>query len=185
MIYLNSYSFLINLYDLGYLGTIFAGLALAILLWFTNKINRTANRFLSLAMLTIVLQMVWVLCIDIRLDTYFPHWSWLPLQYSLTLGPLIYFYVLKVTRQKYQFGWKDLIHLFPALIEQGAFALELKESIRSSTTTYNSLTFQHLNPVVRLLFFISVVAYLYWSRKLIRNYYRNLKFNGGDRSLQN
>jgi putative ABC transport system permease protein len=180
---LNSYFFFINLYDLGYLGTIFVGLALAILLWFTKKVNRTANRFLTLALLTIVLQMVWVLGINIRLDTYFPHWSWLPLQYSLALGPLIYLYVLKVTRQKYQLGWKDLIHLFPVLIEQGAFALELKESIGSSTATYNTLAFQHLNPVVRLLFFISVVTYLYWSGKLIRYYYRNLKFNGGDRSL--
>jgi putative ABC transport system permease protein len=181
---LSSYFFLINLYDLGYLGTIFVGLALAILLWFTNKINQAANRFLSLAMLTVVLQMVWVLCIDIRLGTYLPHWTWLPLQYSLALGPLIFFYVLKVTRQKYQFGWKDLIHLFPALLEQGAFALELKESIRSNTATYNTLTFQHLNPIVRLLFFISVATYLCLSRKLIQNYYRNLKFNGGDRSLQ-
>ena len=181
---MNSYSFLIDLYDLGYLGTIFVGLALAILLWFTNKANRTANRFLTLAVFTIVLQMVWMLCIDIHLDTYFPHWSQLPLQYSLAIGPLIFLYVLKVTRQKYQFGWKDLIHFFPALIEQGVFAQEIKESIRSSTATYNTLVFQHLNPVVRLLFFISIVTYLYWTRKLIRDYNRNLSFNWGDRPLQ-
>ena len=41
--------------------------------------------------------MAWVLGIDLRLTTYFPRWSWLPLQFSLALGPLTYFYVLKLT----------------------------------------------------------------------------------------
>src|SRR5579862_273974 len=95
LVYLNSYTFHINLYDLAFVGAIFIGLTFILLLWFTKKTTRVANRFLGLALATIVLWMMWVLCIDIRLETYFPHWSWLPLNFLLIIGPLIYLYVLK------------------------------------------------------------------------------------------
>ena len=101
---MNTYNFHINLYDVAFLGTIFIGLTFIWLLWFTKRVNRAANRFLALALLVIVLWMFRVLAIDIRLGAYFPHWSWLPLQFSLALGPLIYFYVLKITRPEYKFG---------------------------------------------------------------------------------
>jgi len=56
------------------------------------------------------LWIAWVLGIDIRLGTYFPRWSWLPLQFSLVLGLLVFFYVLKITRPQYKFRWRDLLH---------------------------------------------------------------------------
>ncbi len=98
---LNLYTFHINLYDLTFLGAIFIGLTFALLLWFTQKINRVANRFLALALTVIVLWIARVLGIDVGLGTYIPHWSWLPLQFSLILGPLIFFYVLKITLPEY------------------------------------------------------------------------------------
>ncbi len=101
------YTFHINLYDLIFLGAIFIGLAFALLLIFTKRVNQTANRFLGLALGAIVLWMVWMLGIEGRLDTYFPHWSWLPLQFSLALGPLLYFYVLKTTRPEYKLRRTD------------------------------------------------------------------------------
>jgi putative ABC transport system permease protein len=177
LIYLNPYTFHINLYDLVFLGTIFIGLTFTLLLWFTKGINQTANRFLALALATIVLWMVWVLGIDIRLGSYFPRWSWLPLQFSLTLGPLIYFYVLKITRPEYKFRWKNLLHFSPLLLQQGILVLEIKESIRTGAATYNTLTFQQMSPVLHLAAFISVSTYLYWSFRLIDRFYQRLKFN--------
>src|ERR1700733_5203743 len=108
----------------------------ALLLGFAKRTNQTANRVLGLALATIVLRLVWVLGIDIRLGAYFPRWSWLPLQFSLTLGPLIYFYVLKMTRTEYKLRWKDLLHFSPLLLQQGALVLEIKESIRTGAATY-------------------------------------------------
>jgi putative ABC transport system permease protein len=178
---LNTYTFHINPYDLAFLATIIIGLNFTLLLGFAKKINRAANRFLALALLTIVLWMTWVLGIDIRLGVYFPRWSWLPLQFSLALGPLIYFYVLKITRPAYKFRWKDLLHFSPLLLQQGALALEVKESIRTGAATYDTLIFKELNPVLQLLTFISVITYLYWSHRLIGRFYRRLKFTGGDR----
>jgi len=51
---LNSYTFHINLYDLAFLGAIFIGLTFALLLWFTKTVNRSANRFLALALATMI-----------------------------------------------------------------------------------------------------------------------------------
>jgi putative ABC transport system permease protein len=178
---LNTYTFHITSYDLAFLGAIFIGLTFTLLLWFIKKINRAANRFLALAMVTIVLWMAWVLGIDIRLGTYFPRWSWLPLQFSLALGPLIFFYVLKITWPEYKFRSKDLLHFSPLLLELGAQVLEVRDSIKTGALTYETPTFQQLNPILQLLAFISVSTYLYASYKLIERFYRGLKFNGGDR----
>jgi len=174
---LNTYNFHINLFDIAILGAIFIGLMFALLLWFTKRINQAANRFLALALATIVLWMAWVLGIDIRLGTYFPHWSWLPLQFSLALGPFIYFYVLKLTCQEYKFRWKDLLHFMPLLLQQGVLVVAIRESITTGVATYNTIIFQQMSPILYLLAFISVIAYLYWSFRLIEHFYQRLKFN--------
>ena len=100
---LNPNTFHITLYDLAFLGVIFTGLNFALLLAFTKKISRSANRFLALAVTVMVLWMVSISAIDIRI----------PLQFSLALGPLIYFYVLKLTWPENKFRRKDLLHFIP------------------------------------------------------------------------
>jgi len=174
---LNAYTSHITLYDLAFLGTIFIGLTFALQLWFTKKTNRTANRLLALALGTIVLRAIWVLGIDIRVSTSFPHWNWLSLQFSLMLGPLIYFYVLKITRPEYKFHWKDILHFSPLLAESGIFVLEIKESIWTGAATYNTLIFKELNPLLQLLTAISVITYLRFAHQLIERFYKGLKFN--------
>ena len=181
LIRLNPYTFHITPYDLAFLGTIFIGLNFALLLGFAKRTNRAASRFLALALLTIVLWITRILSIDIGLSTYITNWSRLPLQFSFALGPLIYFYVLKITRPEYKFRWKDLLHFSPLLLELGAQAWEVRDSIKTGTATYDTQTYQQLNPVLHLLAFISAGIYLYYSHKLIGRFYNQLKFNGGDR----
>ena len=159
---MNSYTFHINLYDLAFLGAIFTGLTFALLLYFTKTINRSANRFLALALVTMVLWMMRILAIDLKLETYLPWWNRLPMQFLLALGPLVYFYVLKITRPAYQFRRKDLLHFSPLVLEQLALVPP---------------------PLLQLLIFISGITYLYFSDKLIRNFYRRLQPVLMDRSL--
>ncbi|WP_419698061.1 ABC transporter permease [Mucilaginibacter sp. NFX135] len=178
---MNTYTFHITLYDLIFLGTVFIGLTFILLLWFSKKNNQPANRFLSLALAVVVLWMVWVLGVDIRLETYFSHWSWLPLQFSLSIGPLIYFYVLKMTQPEYKFRWKDLLHLSPLLVGLGVQALEVRDSIKTGVAIGETPAFYQLNPILQLLMFISVSIYFYASHRLIERFYQGMKFNGGDR----
>ena len=88
---LNTSTLHINAFDLAFLGTIFIGLTFSLLLWFTKKANQGANRFLALALVTIVLWTTRLLGTDIGLSTYLTNWGRLPLQCSLALGPLIFF----------------------------------------------------------------------------------------------
>ncbi|MDB4920055.1 ABC transporter permease, partial [Mucilaginibacter sp.] len=59
--------------------------------------------------------------------------------------------------------------------------LEVSDCIKTGTATYETPTFHLLNPILQLLTFISVGAYLYASYRLIEGFYRGLKFNLGDR----
>jgi putative ABC transport system permease protein len=146
---------------------IFTGVNFALLLAFVKSVNRTANRILALALVVMVLWMTRILAIDIRLEDYLPGWNRLPMQFLLALGPLIYFYVLKITRPHYKFGWKNLWHFSPLLLELSIQLLEIKL----------------LNPVLQLLIFISIITYLYRSHRLIQNFYRRLQPVLMDRSL--
>ncbi|MBS1531023.1 MAG: ABC transporter permease, partial [Bacteroidetes bacterium] len=165
---MNSYTFHITLYDVAFFGMLFIGLTFALQLWFARNPNRTANRFLALALVVMILWMIQILAYDIRLETYLPGWDKVPMEFLLALGPLIYFYVLKLMRPKYRFRWKDLVHFSPLLLEQAFFVTEVR---------------QQLNPVVQLLIFISIMTYLYRSDKLIQNFYRRLQPVLMDRSL--
>jgi putative ABC transport system permease protein len=141
---LNPYTFHISLYDLVFLGTVFVGLTFALQLRFTKRINRAANRFLGLALGAVVLQLVWP-----------------ALPFSLAIGPLIYFYVLTLTRPGHQFRRQDLVHFSPLLLKWGALLLEIKES----------------GALWQLPVFISVIAYLFAAHKLIERFYQRMKFN--------
>lgn len=177
------YTFHINLYNLAAIGAVFIGLNYILLLLFGKGPKKSANRFLALALIVIVMWLVKMICLDIRLDNYFPHFSWLPLQFSLALGPFIYFYVLKITRPDHYLGWKDLLHFAPIVPEQIILILEIKESISTGKSTYHTLTFQQTSPVLQLAAFISVIIYLFMSFNLIESYYQGLKFNArGDRN---
>lgn len=154
---------------------IFIGVAFAFLLAFTNSINRTANRFLAFGLVTMILWMIRILAIDVNLQSYLPQWDRLPMQFLLALGPLIYFYVLKITRPGYKFRWMDMLHFSPLIIEQIVLALEISEGSRRGVVTYATHTFALLNPVLQLLIFVSLITYLYKSHRLIENFYRRLQ----------
>jgi len=178
---LNTYTFHITPYDPVFFATIFIALTFILLLWFTKKPTRGANRFLALAIVAVVLWIARILGIDTGLAAFIPNWSRLPLQFSLALGPLLYFYVLKITRPEYKFRFKDLLHFSPLLLELGVQAWEIEDSIKTGTATYDTPIFRQLNPVLLLLAFISVSLYLYLSHRLIGRFYNHLKFSGGDR----
>ncbi len=177
------WNFAINLYDLLFLGTISTGLTFSVLLFLVKRINQKANRFLGLVLLIIVLWMVWVLSIDIHLSQYFPRWSWVPLQYSLSIGPLIYFYIRKLLNPERRFKLADWLHFFPLIFEQGVLIVEVLESRRTAMATFDTKAFLVLNPVVQALALISVLSYVFLSFRQLRNYHELLaeQFSDADR----
>lgn len=95
---MNSTLFHIAPYKLLCLGTLFTGLTLAWLLWFAKRGDKTANRLLSLSLGVTILNI-----------------AGLPLALLLALGPLLYFYVRRLTLPERRLQWKDGLHFCPLL----------------------------------------------------------------------
>lgn len=163
-----------NVLDLLFSISICIGITFSLLLLLVKRNNWSANRFLGLVLLTFSLWMVWVLAIDIDWGRYFPHWSWIPLQYSLTIGPLLYFYVRKLTQPEYHLVPKDFLHFIPLLLEQSTHIIQILESAQQHKPTYNTYVFATINPVLQLISISSVMVYLYFSLKQLRNFHTSL-----------
>lgn len=128
--YLNPYKLHIGLHDLA-TGTLFSGLTLALLLAFANRPGKAASLFLSSALTVMVLKTG-------GLTAFF-----LP-----SLGPLLYFYVRKLSSPDRRFHRKDLLHFCSLL---AAFWMPA------------------------WLALISVIIYLYLAHRLVEDFYRRLR----------
>ncbi len=181
LIFSKLYRFYVTIYDVAFLGILFTGLNFTLLLWFTKKARQSANRFLAMALAVVILWIVGILGIDLGIVDYIHFWHWLPLQFSLALGPLIFFYVLKTTRPAFNFRTKDLLHFSSVLLELGAQILEACEGKVTGLSARGAFVSGQLMPALQVLAFISVVIYLHQCRKLIENFYQRLKFDRGDR----
>ncbi|TWI95057.1 AraC-like DNA-binding protein [Mucilaginibacter frigoritolerans] len=165
---MKQYSFHIGLYDIALFASILVGLTFSIQLWL-KKASGDSNRLLSLTLAVMTLWLTKTVCISIRLGNYFPLWSWMPLQFLLSLGPLLFFYVHSIVRPEQKFTRKDLLHFSPVLLELGLHVLTVVQSVHTSTATYNTLAYKQWQPVLQLLAFISVAAYLYRCAQLVKN----------------
>ncbi|WP_162996988.1 ABC transporter permease [Mucilaginibacter kameinonensis] len=127
---------------------------------FSKRVNHAANKYLGLALGIIVLWAARILAIDTGLAAIFPGGTYISPWFSMALGPLIYFYVLKITHPEFKFISRDFLHFSPLLLELSV-----------------QLVFEQLNLKLPVLAFISVMIYLYLSNRLIKRYYQSLKFN--------
>jgi AraC-like DNA-binding protein len=102
------------------LGSISQGLLLALLLIIRKK-NRLANRLLGILLVGFSL---WLL------DGFFviggiyqqdPDFYFLPIFYSFSFGPLLYFYVRSLVNADFRFGRTSLLHFLPVVVQAGLY----------------------------------------------------------------
>ena len=174
------YEFMISGYDLLFGASICVGLTFSLLLLLVRRNNWVANQWLGLIVLTIVLWLVWALAIDINLNRYAVHWSWLPLQYSLTIGPLLYSYVRTLTQSLRHFKPQDLLHFSPFLVEQGVHLGQVLESYQRHIATYNTSVFETFNPILQVASIGSVIVYIVKCLRLLRAFDQALPHEQSD-----
>jgi len=136
---------------------VLVGSTFVLQLWFKGGIHRSANRLLASALAVMVVWMGGKLLADLGLKA--P-----PCQFLLSFGPLLYFHVIKLVHPDRGFQRKDLLHFCPSVLELffGIYGI---------------------NFWIQPLALASTGVYLYLSHRLISDYYRQLKFTEGDRSL--
>lgn len=91
-----------------------------------------------------------------------------PMTFGLVTGPLIYCYVRKLTDNTYTLRHKDGVHLIPILLQVCAWPF-------TDTAWHTVFAFSAL---------VSLIIYLYFSRRHIQGFYRRQKFIGADRYHQ-
>jgi len=166
----------ITFYDIAFFGAVFISLTLSLFLWIAPKQNQSANRWLAILMVAVALWIIRILTIDIGLVTRIPLWNRLNFWLPMTFGPLIYFYVRQITRPRYVFKRKDLLHFIPIVPELGAQVFAVIQNIETDNVIYN-----HLNLILQLLAFLSITIYLFLCHVQIDRFYQEKQFRAGDR----
>ncbi|PKB42512.1 AraC family transcriptional regulator [Cellulophaga sp. RHA19] len=157
--------------------SVFIGTTFGLLLIFTKRINRKANVLLGLAMFIIIFWNVWVLSLDFEISNYFPYFYLIPLNYSLALGPLLYFYVKKITNSSYRITKKDSIHFLPLLFELIIHSIISREALANNIISVETGSFIKLIPIVQFLAIISIITYSIYALKSIKKYHSWLNKN--------
>jgi AraC-like DNA-binding protein len=155
------------------------GLFSSLLLALSVK-NKLANRLLSMLMLAIC---GWLLDAFFRSSGLYhlnANLYFLPIYYSLAIGPLLYFYSVAITNNAFTFEKKYFVHFFPVSL-QALFYWVV------AFLPYNIKYFVwfhiHLPYTYRLEYdgtWISLVVYLIFALKRIRNYQHWLTANYSD-----
>jgi len=171
------YSLDLNPFNLIIIASVFIGLCFACLLIFAKRINQKANRFLGLLSLVIVFWNIWVLSLDLDLFRYLPKFYLIPVNFSLALGPLLFFYVKKMTEPEWQFSKTTFLHLVPLAFELIVHLILCKEALGKNILATDTNTFYTLIPIVQLFAIISILAYAFVSIKQLRQYHSWLKAN--------
>ncbi|WP_303539857.1 helix-turn-helix domain-containing protein [Cellulophaga sp. 2_MG-2023] len=128
-------------------------------------------------MFIIILWNVWVLSLDFEISNYFPYFYLIPLNYSLALGPLLYFYVKKITNSSYRITKKDSIHFLPLLFELIIHFIISREALANNIISVETGSFIKLIPIVQLLAIISIITYSIYALKSIKKYHSWLNKN--------
>ena len=157
----------IGLFDIALFASIVAGLGFSVRLWFKKPAGDT-NRLLSIILAMMALSLIRMVCIDIQLGYYFPRWDWVPLQFLLATGPLLFFYLRSIARPQQKFARKDLLHFSPLLLEMGMHVLAVIQSTATGGDVYQMPVYKQWQPLLHLLAFISVGAYLHRCARLFQ-----------------
>ena len=104
-----SYTLHITLYDAAFFALLVTGIVFVLQLWFKKVSNRVANRYLSLALLSMALWLGGIIGADLKF------WAQTP-QFLLAYGPFIYLYTRNVTQPENRFRTKYLFHFMPVLL---------------------------------------------------------------------
>ncbi len=169
--------FQINIFNLLILASVFIGLTFSLLLIFSKRINQRANRFLGFASLVIVLWNIWVLSHDLDFFRYAPKFYLIPLNFSLALGPLFYFYTKNITDVNFAFTRKNWLHFIPVLLELVVHIMVSSEAIAKNILATSTNAFFAFVPIVQLFAICSVVTYSILALKEIKKYHTWLQNN--------
>ena len=158
-----------------YLYVALIGFYIAVIIHFNNKIDRIAKILISCFLL---IHSLFILNIMVNIANYhyiFPHSYLMSTCFSFLYGPLLYFYLQRITQQ-YQFKKRDLLHLLPTLplllylvpIYFMSAEDKLSMMLQRVSTGLNAADATYMTIIV-VLKLASLLVYGYFIRKIYLN----------------
>lgn len=139
------------------------------LLYF-SKANRFSNRLLSILIFAIALWLVDDFMRTAKIYRLKPDLYFMPIFYSLSFGPLIYFYVKSLVNEDFRFKRIHLLHFIPVALQAALYFWLSSESYAFKKWYWENV---HRNITYRLEFdgtWVSMSTYLILSFQLLRHY---------------
>lgn len=146
-------------------------LAFGFLLLFSRHQNKQADRFLASLMFIVALWNASILILVLNIHRYAVGIIWVPLTYTLALGPCFYFYIRYMTNTGSIEKPKIWPHFIPVFLEVLLFLIEVYQGIPQRKGYFQTETYLIFNPFVNSFAIISLMIYGYFARKRIRDYH--------------
>ncbi len=143
---------------------------LAIGLLVSSRKNRLSNRILAILIMVIALWLSDDFMRIAKIYRQIPNLYFLPIFYSLSFGPLIYFYVKSLVNHNFEFKTFHLLHFIPVIIQASLYIFLTFCSYDMKQWYWENV---HRQYTYRIEFdgtWISMTTYLILSFRLLQNY---------------
>lgn len=145
------------------------GLTVALLLLFTRT-NATANRLLAALLVVFALKLMpYVLGFAGYYDA-FPWLSFAPFDLGLSIGPLFYLHVRRLTASSMPSNWAW--HLLPGAVQMGYYATMFAQPLARKNQWNTVVHAPWIDPLETLLELLSFAIYLWLTLRTYREYQR-------------
>jgi AraC-like DNA-binding protein len=134
---------------------------------FIKHNNTLANKLLALTLIVLNFQFLWVMVIDVNLDTIFPWTISFPYSYILAVGPLIYFYTKSVTNIHFKLTADLYMHFIPVIFEVICEVTSIVLAKQQDVLIFKTSFFFFYKPVEQVLGTVSIYLYINKSLFLI------------------
>lgn len=130
--------------------------------------KREANLLLSFFLGVLALSLLHNLLVNIGIFNNNPRWYFIPIQYTLALGPFLFFYVKSRSYRVFNLQMKDFKHFILPTVQAVSYLLVgFREAIYKDQI-WNSLYLPYGKPIEGFLFVTGFSFYLYFSYRFIR-----------------
>ena len=144
------------------------GGAIGVWYFFRPVGKREANLLLSFFLGVLSLSLLHNLLVNIGIFNNNPRWYFIPIQYTLALGPLLFFYVKSRSYRVFNLQKKDFKHFILPTVQAVSYLLVgFREAIYKEQI-WNSLYLPYGKPLEGFLFVAGFSFYLYFSYRFIR-----------------
>ena len=160
-----------NIYSLLISIAFIIALTFAFILLFSRSQNKQADRFLAAILFIVAFWNASVLILSINIHQYANDIIWIPLTYTLALGPCLYFYIQYMTNIEWNSKIRKWPHFIPVFFQVCLYLFEVFQGLPLGVGYYDTTTYIVFEPIVNALAIISLMVYGYIARIQIKKYH--------------